>query len=102
MPLVLNEEQRLLRDTAREFLDGNAPVSALRKLRDAGDSLGYAPDLGGKRPFPADSTGWDVYFLRMIKATDSASSATARAFSVKTIPNMRIIRASEANCIARD
>jgi acyl-CoA dehydrogenase len=45
MPLVLNEEQRLLRDTAREFLDGNAPVSALRKLRDAGDSLGYAPDL---------------------------------------------------------
>lgn len=45
MPLVLNEEQRLLKDTAREFLDGNAPVEALRKLRDERDPLGYAPDL---------------------------------------------------------
>ena len=34
MPLVLNEEQRLLRDTARDFLASHAPVSALRKLRD--------------------------------------------------------------------
>ena len=45
MPLVLNEEQRLLRDTAREFLDGNAPVAALRALRDSRDALGFAPDL---------------------------------------------------------
>ena len=45
MALVLNEEQRLLQDTAREFLDSNAPVAALRKLRDARDPLGYAPDL---------------------------------------------------------
>jgi acyl-CoA dehydrogenase len=45
MPLVLNEEQRLLQDTAREFLDSNAPVEALRKLRDQRDPLGYAPDL---------------------------------------------------------
>ncbi len=41
MPLVLNEEQRLLRDTAREFLAGNAPVSQLRQLRDTRDALGY-------------------------------------------------------------
>ena len=45
MPLTLNEEQRLLRDTAREFLDGNAPVAALRKLRDEKDPMGYIPDL---------------------------------------------------------
>ena len=45
MALVLNEEQRLLQDTAREFLVSNAPVAALRKLRDAHDPLGYAPDL---------------------------------------------------------
>jgi acyl-CoA dehydrogenase len=45
MPLVLNEEQRMLRDTAREFLDGNAPVAALRALRDSRDALGFAPDL---------------------------------------------------------
>jgi alkylation response protein AidB-like acyl-CoA dehydrogenase len=45
MPLVLNEEQRLLRDTAREFLAKHAPVAALRKLRDERDPVGYAPAL---------------------------------------------------------
>jgi len=48
MPLVLNEEQRLLRDTARDFLAGNAPVTALRKLRDDHDPLGYDPLLWRK------------------------------------------------------
>jgi len=43
--LVLNEEERLLRDTAREFLQNHAPVAALRQLRDARDELGYSPDL---------------------------------------------------------
>jgi len=41
MALVLNEEQRLLRDTARDFLAANAPVEALRKLRDEKDATGY-------------------------------------------------------------
>lgn len=41
MALVLNEEQRLLQDTAREFLTTNAPVEALRKLRDSRDPTGY-------------------------------------------------------------
>jgi len=45
MALVLNEEQRLLRDTAREFLGDNAPVASLRKLRDERDPIGYAPGL---------------------------------------------------------
>jgi acyl-CoA dehydrogenase len=45
MALVLNEEQRLLRDSAREFLGDNAPVESLRKLRDERDPIGYAPDL---------------------------------------------------------
>ena len=45
MALVLNEEQRLLQDTAREFLGDNAPVESLRKLRDERDPIGYAPDL---------------------------------------------------------
>ena len=46
MALVLNEEQRLLQDTARDFLGSHAPVKALRKLRDEHDPLGDAPDLG--------------------------------------------------------
>ncbi|MFT5032526.1 MAG: alkylation response protein AidB-like acyl-CoA dehydrogenase [Bermanella sp.] len=41
MPLVLNEEQRLLKDTASEFLNSQAPVEALRKLRDNKDERGY-------------------------------------------------------------
>jgi acyl-CoA dehydrogenase len=45
MPLVLNEEQRLLRDTARDFLARHAPVAALRSLRNRRDVLGYDPDL---------------------------------------------------------
>lgn len=45
MALVLNEEQRLLRDTARDFLAERAPVAALRRLRDNRDPLGYDPAL---------------------------------------------------------
>lgn len=41
MPLVLTEEQEMLRDSARGFLDEKAPVSALRKLRDANDETGF-------------------------------------------------------------
>jgi alkylation response protein AidB-like acyl-CoA dehydrogenase len=45
MALVLNEEQRLLQDTARDFFARHAPVAALRKLRDAHDPVGYDPQL---------------------------------------------------------
>ena len=48
MALVLNEEQRFLQDSAREFLANNAPVQALRKLRDERDELGYAADTWQK------------------------------------------------------
>ncbi len=41
MPLVLNEEQEMLRESARGFLDEKAPVSALRKLRDTNDETGF-------------------------------------------------------------
>ena len=45
MALVLDEEHRLLRDTARDFLARQAPVSALRRLRDERDPLGYRHEL---------------------------------------------------------
>lgn len=45
MALVLNEEQRILKDSAREFLTATAPVEALRKLRDEKDAVGYSRDL---------------------------------------------------------
>jgi alkylation response protein AidB-like acyl-CoA dehydrogenase len=45
MALVLTEEQELLRDTAREFVQSSSPVSELRKLRDSGDEVGFSRDL---------------------------------------------------------
>jgi len=45
MALVLNEEQRLLQDTSREFLSNHAPVTSLRALRDNRDSKGYSTEL---------------------------------------------------------
>lgn len=41
MSLVLNEDQQLLKDSAKAFVDQNAPVSVLRRLRDSKDERGY-------------------------------------------------------------
>ena len=45
MPLVLTEEQELLRDTAREFVQEHSPVSELRRLRDSADPDGFSRAL---------------------------------------------------------
>ena len=42
MPMVLNEEQNMLRDTAREFIQSTAPVELVRKLRDEKNATGYS------------------------------------------------------------
>ncbi|RJF80535.1 acyl-CoA dehydrogenase [Oleomonas cavernae] len=45
MPLFLDDEQTMLRDSARAFVGETAPVSHMRSLRDAKDPNGYAPAL---------------------------------------------------------
>jgi alkylation response protein AidB-like acyl-CoA dehydrogenase len=45
MALVLNEEQQMLKESARGFLQEHAPVEALRVLRDEQDPVGYSKDL---------------------------------------------------------
>src|ERR1035437_7181914 len=45
MALVLNEEQSVLRDSARGLISDKAPVSHLRQLRDAKDATGFSRDL---------------------------------------------------------
>jgi acyl-CoA dehydrogenase len=45
MPLVLNEEQQLLKSTAEEFFRQKSPVSALRSLRDTRDADGFSRSL---------------------------------------------------------
>ena len=45
MPLILNEEQMQLRDSARDFLAEQSPVSQLRALRDNADADGFSRPL---------------------------------------------------------
>jgi alkylation response protein AidB-like acyl-CoA dehydrogenase len=45
MALVLNEEQSMLRDSARGLISDKAPVSHLRQLRDSRDATGFSRDL---------------------------------------------------------
>jgi len=45
MPLVLSEEQVMLRDNARGFLSKNSPISHLRQLRDSRDAEGFSRSL---------------------------------------------------------
>ena len=45
MALVLNDEQLMLRDAARAFLQGRAPVSHLREIRDSGNTDGFSREF---------------------------------------------------------
>ena len=45
MPLYLNDEQTMLRDTAHDFVAEAAPVAHMRTLRDANDTAGFSPGL---------------------------------------------------------
>ncbi len=40
---VLTEEQSMLRDAARTWVQDKSPISAFRKLRDSGSEIGYDP-----------------------------------------------------------
>ena len=44
MPLVLNEDQNMLKDSAKNFCADNTPISQLRRLRDEKDETGFDGD----------------------------------------------------------
>ena len=48
MALILTDEQTMLRDSARDFLTEQAPVSQLRGLRDSADASGFSRSLWAK------------------------------------------------------
>lgn len=68
MPLLLDEQQNMLRDSVHEFLAAEAPVSHLRALRDQRDPLGFSPSLWRKFGYmgfagalvPADHGGMEL------------------------------------------
>jgi alkylation response protein AidB-like acyl-CoA dehydrogenase len=41
MPLVLNEEQSMLKDAAKDFCTNNTPITQMRRLRDEKDESGF-------------------------------------------------------------
>ena len=41
MPMILNDEQNMLKDTAKDFCANNAPIDQLRKLRDGDNPDGF-------------------------------------------------------------
>ncbi|MCS5593030.1 MAG: acyl-CoA dehydrogenase family protein [Porticoccaceae bacterium] len=41
MPLVLNEEQNMLKDATKDFCTNNTPITQLRRLRDDKSELGF-------------------------------------------------------------
>ncbi|MFK7937614.1 MAG: acyl-CoA dehydrogenase family protein, partial [Saprospiraceae bacterium] len=43
MALVINEEQQMLKSSAKEYLKEKSPIAALRHLRDTKDEKGYDP-----------------------------------------------------------
>lgn len=45
MELVLNEEQAMLDETARNYIKDNSPISRMRKLRDDNDPFGYSKEM---------------------------------------------------------
>ena len=44
MPMILNEEQNMLKDSAKDFCTNNAPISQLRSLRDEDNADGFDRD----------------------------------------------------------
>ena len=44
MAMILNEEQTMLKDSAKDFCTNNAPIGQLRKLRDESSVDGFDRD----------------------------------------------------------
>ena len=94
---ALNDEQVMLRDMAREWVDNESPVSAFRKTRNAGTPEGYDPESWKKQAemgfagiiIPEAHGGSDFGFLslglvleqlgRNVAASPLAATAAATA-----------------------
>ena len=65
MPMILNDEQNMLRDSAKSFCEENTPIGQLRKLRDEDSADGFDRDTWSQMvelgwagiPFPEEHGG---------------------------------------------
>lgn len=73
MPMVLNEEQTMLKDAAADFCRKRSPITEFRKSRDAGGEDGFSRELWAEMAemgwagafFPEDLGGFDFGFKGM-------------------------------------
>ena len=85
MTMILNEEQTMLKDAAKDFCANNAPIGQLRKLRDEGSALGF--DQGAWRamvelgwaaiPFPESYGGLDFGYKGLGVVTEETGRTLA-------------------------
>ena len=85
MPMILNEEQNMLKDTAKEFCTEKAPISQLRKLRDDADANGFDRDVWTSMaelgwagiPFPEQFGGLDFGYKGLGVVTEETGRTLA-------------------------
>jgi acyl-CoA dehydrogenase len=102
MPMILNEEQVMLRDSAKDFCTNNAPIEQLRKLRDSKDPYGFDTgtwqsmvELGWAGiPFPEEFGGLDFGYKGLGVVTQEtgrtlmASPLVASVWTCGTLLNL--------------
>jgi alkylation response protein AidB-like acyl-CoA dehydrogenase len=92
MPLILSSETQMVRDTAHEFFRERAPITALRKLRDANDPDGFSRSLWREMAelgwtgflVPEDFGGTDFGVLGLAQVMEAAGRTLAASALVST------------------
>ena len=85
MPMILNDEQNMLKDTAKEFCTEKAPIGQLRKLRDDADPNGFDRDVWASMaelgwagiPFPEQFGGLDFGYKGLGVVTEETGRTLA-------------------------
>jgi alkylation response protein AidB-like acyl-CoA dehydrogenase len=93
MELVLNEEQTMLDQTAKNFIKDNSPVSRMRKLRDDRDPLGYSREMWKKMAelgwtsilFSEEDGGMGLGMAEMVLVTEAMGRGLAPEPILSTI-----------------
>ena len=91
MPMILNEEQNMLKDSAKDFCTNSAPIEQLRKLRDENNADGFDRDtwkamveLGWAGiPFPEEHGGLAFGYKGLGVVTEETGRTLAASPSVR-------------------
>ena len=115
MPMILSDEQNMLKDTAKSFCAENAPIAQLRKLRDANSADGFDRETWSKMaelgwagiPFPEEHGGLAFGYKGLGVVTEetgrtlAASPLYATVWVGGTILNLGGSDAQKANVLAK-